>query len=102
MYEIDTAVWLHRPGGGHAQPLSLADVPCAKWDSDRGLGLILDYVPNHVAPDHPWLAERPECFVVGTEQDLDQHPEACPRTAAGPERRRSTADEGVRGASIVT
>ena len=25
----------------------------------RGLGLILDYVPNHVAPDHPWVTERP-------------------------------------------
>src|SRR6478752_6180368 len=22
--------------------------------AQRGLGLILDYVPNHVAPDHPW------------------------------------------------
>ena len=23
-------------------------------------GLILDYVPNHVAPDHPWLTPHPE------------------------------------------
>ena len=30
----------------------------------RGMKLILDYVPNHVAPDHPWLAERPGCFVA--------------------------------------
>ena len=22
--------------------------------AERGLGLILDFVPNHVAPDHPW------------------------------------------------
>ncbi len=29
----------------------------------RGLKLILDFVPNHVAPDHPWVDERPECFV---------------------------------------
>ena len=42
----------------------------------RGLGLILDYVPNHVAPDHPWTRERPECLIVGTEQDLAQQPEA--------------------------
>ena len=51
--------------------------------ADRGLGLILDYVPNHVAPDHPWLAERPECFIAGTGHDLDEHPEAFRRTAAG-------------------
>ena len=31
-----------------------------------GLRLILDFVPNHVAPDHPWLTEHPECFVRGT------------------------------------
>src|SRR3954469_2967121 len=29
----------------------------------RALGLILDYVPNHVAPDHPWVSEHPEFFV---------------------------------------
>ncbi len=27
------------------------------------LALILDYVPNHVAPDHPWLTARPECLL---------------------------------------
>ena len=31
----------------------------------RGLRLILDYVPNHVAPDHPWVTERPEAFLPG-------------------------------------
>jgi glycosidase len=31
--------------------------------SDRGLALILDYVPNHVAADHPWLTDRPRCFL---------------------------------------
>ena len=31
----------------------------------RGARLILDYVPNHVAPDHPWVTSRPELFVHG-------------------------------------
>ncbi len=29
----------------------------------HGLKLILDFVPNHVGLDHPWLRERPELFV---------------------------------------
>src|SRR6516165_8516616 len=28
--------------------------------ADRGLRLMLDFVPNHVAPDHPWVFEYPE------------------------------------------
>ncbi len=49
----------------------------------RGLGLILDYVPNHVAPDHPWIATRPGCFLPGSEQELAEHPDAFIRTAGG-------------------
>ena len=40
----------------------------------RGLRLILDFVPNHVAPDHPWLEEHPEYFVRGDESDLEKDP----------------------------
>jgi hypothetical protein len=40
----------------------------------RGLRLMLDFVPNHMAPDHPWLEEHPEYFVAGTESDLAQAP----------------------------
>jgi hypothetical protein len=42
----------------------------------RGARLILDYVPNHVAPDHPWVQSRPECFVPGSEDDLRADPAA--------------------------
>jgi hypothetical protein len=37
---------------------------------------VLDYVPNHVAPDHPWVTGRPELLVNGTEQDLGAEPGA--------------------------
>jgi glycosidase len=36
--------------------------------------LILDFVPNHVAPDHPWLRVHPEYFVRGDEADLAREP----------------------------
>src|SRR5260370_23468514 len=44
--------------------------------AQRGLRLILDFVPNHVAPDHPWVFEHPEYFVQGTREDLEQAPGA--------------------------
>jgi hypothetical protein len=51
--------------------------------AQRGLALILDYVPNHVAPDHAWTRERPECLLAGSEEELAEHPEAFIRTAGG-------------------
>lgn len=44
--------------------------------SQREMRLILDYVPNHVAPDHPWAIEHPEYFIQGTEEDLLGSPDA--------------------------
>ncbi len=40
----------------------------------RGLRLLLDFVPNHVAPDAPWIEEHPEHFMQATAADLQQHP----------------------------
>ncbi len=40
----------------------------------RGLRLILDFVPNHVAPDHPWVNEHPEYFVQGNADDAKNDP----------------------------
>ena len=42
----------------------------------RGLRLVLDYVPNHVAPDHPAVKAHPERFVLGSERDLAENPAA--------------------------
>jgi glycosidase len=40
----------------------------------RGLKLMLDFVPNHMAPDHPWIHEHPEYFIRGSETDLARSP----------------------------
>ena len=40
----------------------------------RGVGLVLDFVPNHVAPDHPWVTEHPEWFVRGTAGEVASDP----------------------------
>jgi Alpha amylase, catalytic domain len=71
-YVVDT-----RFGGPAALAGARADLAA------RGLGLILDYVPNHVAPDHPWASEHPEYLIAGSEQDLAEHPGAFLRTAGG-------------------
>lgn len=41
----------------------------------RGLKLMLDFVPNHMGLDHPWVEEHPEYFVTGTELDLARAPQ---------------------------
>ena len=47
-----------------------------KMLAKRSLRLILDFVPNHLALDHPWTLEHPEYFIPGTSKDLAQNPEA--------------------------
>ncbi|MGV3484273.1 MAG: alpha-amylase family glycosyl hydrolase [Planctomycetaceae bacterium] len=41
----------------------------------RDLQLMLDFVPNHMGLDHPWLIDHPDYFVQGTEDDLARAPE---------------------------
>jgi len=41
----------------------------------RGLKLMLDFVPNHVGPDHVWVQQHPQYFVAGTEDDIKNNPQ---------------------------
>jgi len=43
--------------------------------TQSGMKLMLDFVPNHMAPDHPWVQDHPDFFIRGTEQDLSHTPE---------------------------
>jgi hypothetical protein len=57
---------------GGPQGLAIARQELAR----RGMGLILDFVPNHVAPDSPRIVEHPEHFMQGSAADLERNPAA--------------------------
>ena len=60
---------VHRDLGGDAALARLR-----QRMQQRGLKLMLDFVPNHMAPDHPWIDEHPDYFVHGSEVDLARSP----------------------------
>jgi hypothetical protein len=82
----------------------------------HGLRLILDFVPNHVAPDHPWVQEHPAYFITGGRDDRERDPSsfrevegrvlACgrdPYFPAWPDVLQLNAfDEGLRAAARET
>jgi hypothetical protein len=55
-YEVEPA--LGGPGALHQFRTRLAR---------RGIRLMLDFVPNHTALDHPWVAAHPDFYVAGNE-----------------------------------
>jgi glycosidase len=61
---------VHRQLGGDAALARLR-----QRMQSRGLKLMLDFVPNHMAPDHPWIDEHPEYFIHGSEADLARSPQ---------------------------
>lgn len=44
--------------------------------ANRGMNLILDFVPSQVALDHAWVMEHPEYFVSGNPDDTNTDPES--------------------------
>jgi len=97
---------------GGAAGLAIARQELAR----RGMQLILDFVPNHVALDHPWVVEHPEYFVLGSAEEARDDPSSFaeiegrvyargrdPYFPAWPEVLQLNAfDEGMRRASIQT
>jgi glycosidase len=43
--------------------------------AERGVGLLLDFVPNHVGVDHDWTEDHPTYLIQGTVEDLGAHPD---------------------------
>ena len=76
-----TGYTLHRDFGRDADLLGLRERLQA-----RGLKLMVDFVPNHTALDHPWVEQHPEFYIQGTAADLEGEPHNYRRveTARGP------------------
>src|SRR6478672_6109791 len=55
----------------------------------RGMRLVLDFVPNHVAPDHLWATRHPEYFIQGTAAEMTERPGEFLRVCGKPPSRRS-------------
>ena len=60
------------PHLGGAEGLAAARGQLAR----RGMRLILDFVPNHVAPDHACVVAHPEFFILGSAEDARDNPGA--------------------------
>ncbi len=41
---------------------------------ERDIRLMLDFVPNHTALDHPWVEDHPEYYIPASELDLARAP----------------------------
>jgi hypothetical protein len=74
--------------GYHVAPAMGGDEALARLRErlrKRDLKLMLDFVPNHMGPDHPWVNDHPEWFVAGTEEDMANHPQNYTRVTTAKE-----------------
>lgn len=61
----------------------------SEWDTmvsmlhSQNKKVIIDFVPNHVAVDHPWVFDHPEYFIQATAEQYMKDPEAYTKTVSG-------------------
>lgn len=71
------------PGSPYCISDYVPDARMGGWDGldsarralrSRGLSLIVDFVPNHTAFDHPWVQAHPDRYLLGDDQTLRERP----------------------------
>jgi glycosidase len=50
---------------------------------EKGLKLMLDFVPNHTGLDHPWINEHTDFYIISGEQELGMEPKNFTRVLKG-------------------
>ena len=66
------AVHAYRPDSAFGTEKDLAALK--KTLNNAGIGLILDFVPNHLALDHPWTLSSPNLFVRAAKDEHRKNP----------------------------
>jgi hypothetical protein len=72
------------PGSPYCVSAYVPDERMGGWDGldaarqalqARGLRLMVDFVPNHTAFDHPWVDSHPDRYVLGSDDDRRRQPD---------------------------